>query len=318
MFRCEACGEDMSKVMSQCPRCSSWQVGAVAPRWNGPNPRKASQTAPRPGKASSPPSAPKPLTEDQKWARTTLASLGFLWGSDIDFKLAPAIVQKANELTPKTRARWWWHGLSIALIVLAFVIVGMEDLEGLGASFLLAGLSSICFHGWVALKGYDARDLVTSEKQQELWGVIRGELASERSKLLENGPFGPSQTPPPQPEPNGIDDAQAEHLCAKWLAHLGEQHVQVTRAKSDGGIDIVSTRCVAQVKNYKGSVGVIPVRELVGVASVDGRFPVFFTSGSYTKAALQFAEEANVYLFKYDAEGGTLDARSSIARKALF
>ena len=313
MFRCEACGEDMSEVLSQCPSCSSWQVGAVALRRNSPIPRRAVQTSSRRGKASS----PQPLTEEQEWARATLASLGFLWGSDIDFKLEPVIIQKSNELTPKTRARSWWHGLSTALIVLAFVVVGMEDLEATGASVLFIWLASVSFHGWVALKGYSSRDSAKSEKQQELWRVVRGELANERRKLLKNGPFGPSQAPPPSRKSSGVDDVEAEHLCARWLAHLGEETVEVTRAKSDGGIDIVSARCVAQVKNYKGSVGVVPIRELVGVASVDGRFPVFFTSGNFTKAAVDFSDAANVYLFRYDAEAGTLDAGNSIARNAL-
>lgn len=303
----------MSEVLSQCPSCSSWQVGAIAPRRNSSNPRRVVQTSSRQGKAST----PKPLTEDQKWAKATLASLGFLWGGDIDFKLEPAIIQKSNELTPKTRTRWWRHGLSIGLIVLAFVIVGIENLEELGALFLLGWLASVSFHGWVALKAYSSRESAKSEKQQELWRVVRGELANERSKLLKNGPFGPSKAPPPSRKSDGVDDVEAEHLCARWLAYLGEETVEVTRAKSDGGIDIVSSRCVAQVKNYKGSVGVVPIRELVGVASVDGRFPVFFTSGNYTKAAVDFSEAANVYLFRYDAEAGTLDARSSIARKAL-
>ena len=213
--------------------------------------------------------------------------------------------------------RWWWHLSSIGLYVLAILLLGEDGQAEFTSLALLLLLASLGSHAWVALRGYVARDSIKLEKQQELWQVMRSELSQERFKLLKNGPFGPSQSPPPSREPNGIDDEEAEHLCAKWLAHLGELSVQVTRAKSDGGIDIVSARCIAQVKNYKGSVGVVPIRELVGVASIDGRFPVFFTSGSYTKAALDFAEVANVYLFRYDAEAGTLDARSSIARKSL-
>jgi hypothetical protein len=207
------------------------------------------------------------------------------------------------------------------VFVVAFVILVVTDGEESGANlasfFLSLWLLSLGFHAWVASKGSQARSAAIREIEQNLWRVAEDALSRERHALLKDGPFGPSQSRPPDREPNGVNARDAEHLCATWMAHLGEEKIKVTRATGDGGVDIVSARCLAQVKNYQGSVGVVPVRELVGVASVDGRFPVFFTSGTYTKAALEFADQANVYLFKYDAQAGTLDAKSAIARKAL-
>jgi len=192
-----------------------------------------------------------------------------------------------------------------------------EPLELFSVLGIIAWVVSISLHARVAIRASNERSAAINDLDTKLWKALKGELGWARSNLLANGPFGTAKNPPPNPEPDGVTDEQAEHLCAKWLSHLGEEKVQVTRVTGDGGIDILSSRCVAQVKNYIGSVGVVAVRELVGVASVDGRLPVFFTSGNYTKAALDFAEQANVYLFKYDAKAGTLDAKSAAARQAL-
>lgn len=317
MFRCESCGRDMGKLTAQCPHCVSWQVGVVTSRGNKAQPSQRAQAKSQASETHSTSRSSEPPTEDQKWARATLASSGFLWGSDLAEKVTPAVNLRAQELNPKAGTRWWWHSGSFAILVLGFVLGLSPDLAIVSSMFAFLWLASILSHAWFAFKAWSSRDDATAKTQAVLRRVLEDELTLARVQILRNGPFGPSKRRPPRREPQGVNDEQAEHLCAEWLSHLGEENVSVTRAVSDGGIDIVSSRCVAQVKNYTGSVGVVPVRELVGVASVDGRFPVFFTSGHYTRAALQFAEDASVYLFRYDAEAGTLDGKSSIARNAL-
>ncbi|WP_084486098.1 restriction endonuclease [Humibacter albus] len=66
----------------------------------------------------------------------------------------------------------------------------------------------------------------------------------------------------------------------------------ITRFSGDGGVDVESTHYIAQVKNYSGTVGVTEMRELGGVASVDGRKPLFFTSGTYSAGAVEFANDS--------------------------
>jgi hypothetical protein len=306
----------MAKVTSQCPHCSAWQVGAVSHRTDATRARTNLPKSPKP-KAKPKQAAPKTPTDDEEWAKSVLRSVGFLWGSDIDSKLGPYINERARKLHPRRRIRWWWHVGSTLVFVLSVLVDSFEEVAFLGWVGAAIWWASIGGHAWVAARADFARSAAQESKERELRKVIGDELHVARLELLRDGPFGPSQAPPPGPQAQGVDDEQAERLCAKWLANLGEKDVSVTRAKSDGGVDVISSRCVAQVKNYKGSVGVAPVRELVGVASIDGRFPVFFTSGSYSKAAKQFAEEAKVYLFRYDAKAGTLDAESSIAEKAF-
>lgn len=307
----------MSKVTTQCPHCHSWQVGVVTSAGNNAKPSQTAQSKFQASKAQSARPSTESLSENQQWARVTLGKIGFLWGKDVSGKLHSVATARAERLLPKPAPRTGRHLVSTSLFLVSFSLGFFESLLFFANIGLLAWVLSISLHYWVAFKASNARTEAIRRLETELYRALKEELGWARKNLYAKGPFGTAKNPPPNRRPEGVNDEQAEHLCAGWLSHLGEEKVQVTRATSDGGIDILSTRCVTQVKNYKGSVGVVPVRELVGVASVDGRLPVFFTSGTYTKAAIEFAEEANVYLFRYDAEAGTLDARSSIARRAL-
>lgn len=129
-----------------------------------------------------------------------------------------------------------------------------------------------------------------------------GEAFQVETSYLANSP------PPPNPQEYGVSSRGAEHLVSAWVAHLGQKNVYVTRQSGDGGYDVGSDDWVVQVKNYQGSVGVHEIRELVGTSSVDSRLPVLFTSGSLTRDASEFADQANLAIFRYSAEDGTLGA----------
>ena len=122
----------------------------------------------------------------------------------------------------------------------------------------------------------------------------------------------------PQPHPLGVSPRGAEILCSQWMVYLGFQGVKVTEFSNDGGVDIEADTAVAQVKLYEGSVGVTEIRELVGVAHVDGKTPIFFTSGSYTKEARGFADSAGVPIFRYSVEQGTLQPGNRAAEQIVI
>lgn len=121
----------------------------------------------------------------------------------------------------------------------------------------------------------------------------------------------------PAPQPYGVSHEGAEALCAEWMKYLGELDADFTRLVGDGGIDVYSARYIGQVKNYSGSVGVAAIRELAGVSAVDGRRPVFFTSGSYASGAIDFANKTGMTLFIYDAVQGTLVGGNQKGETAL-
>jgi restriction endonuclease Mrr len=101
------------------------------------------------------------------------------------------------------------------------------------------------------------------------------------------------------------------------MSYLGAIHAKVTQYASDGGIDVEATDYIAQVKNYTRTVGVAAVREFSGVAKVDGRMGLFFTSGNYAAGAIDFADKADIALFRYSAEQGELYAANFKAEGML-
>lgn len=130
------------------------------------------------------------------------------------------------------------------------------------------------------------------------------EKRAERARALGLS----SRWPRPEPLPFGVSDAGAEVLVRDWMRHLGAADAETTRTSKDGGIDVVSRRYVAQVKNYRGSVGAPEIRELYGVAQQDGRQPLFFTSGAFTAEAVRFADDVQMALLSYNAVDAALFA----------
>lgn len=134
-------------------------------------------------------------------------------------------------------------------------------------------------------------------------------------------------TPPRQPtgavtgavtgEPDAGDVVgswqEAEALAAWHMKKLGFDDAQLTAAGADGGLDVVAKSAVAQVKHYTGSpTGAPAVQQLRG-AGIGVDWALFYALSGYTRAALDFAESANVALFKYDTEG-TVEPVSAAAK----
>ena len=99
----------------------------------------------------------------------------------------------------------------------------------------------------------------------------------------------------------------AEQVAAEWMRHLGFPDARCTGAGTDGGVDVRSAGAVAQVKAQLSPVGRPELQALFGVASSEGRRPLFFSLMSYTAAALTWADEVGMALFRFD-HGGLVEA----------
>ena len=95
----------------------------------------------------------------------------------------------------------------------------------------------------------------------------------------------------------------AEQVAAEWMRHLGFGDAQCTGAGTDGGVDVRSQGAVAQVKAQLTPVGRPELQALYGVARSEGRQPLFFSLMSYTTAALTWADEVGMALFRFDHAG---------------
>ena len=80
--------------------------------------------------------------------------------------------------------------------------------------------------------------------------------------------------------------------------------------------DVVASEAVAQVKAWMTPVGSPEVQQLKGVAH-DGRMAVFFSLTEYTASAQEFAQKAEVALFRIVGYDGSIEPSNDHARHLL-
>jgi hypothetical protein len=87
------------------------------------------------------------------------------------------------------------------------------------------------------------------------------------------------------------------------MRHLGFDDARCTGAGTDGGVDVRSREAVAQVKAQLAPVGRPELQALYGIARSEGRQALFFSLMSYTAAALNWADEVGMALYRFDHAG---------------
>ena len=136
-----------------------------------------------------------------------------------------------------------------------------------------------------------ARQAKAKHDQLMREAILRDELPELRIKQL-------SLHLPRAPQ----DPADFEHICRDWLEAWGDTNVFVTQISGDGGIDVISDNCVAQVKYFTtGPVGRPDLQQLAGAAIPSGKKPIFFAYNGYTKEAMSWAQQLPMYLFTFHA-----------------
>lgn len=165
------------------------------------------------------------------------------------------------------------------------------------------------------------KSLTPAEKARQLAKeeqATRLKQRKEAAKARRDAKAASSTRPAPPPAfPYGVSPEGAEQLVCDWMRHLGASEAKVTSFRADGGIDVEAKKFIAQVKLYAGNVGRPEIQQLAGVAAVDGRQPLFFTSSDYTPEARNFAELSDVALFTMSPEKGTLRGKNSRGREFL-
>jgi hypothetical protein len=107
---------------------------------------------------------------------------------------------------------------------------------------------------------------------------------------------------PAMPQRRLIRTAEdAEAVAADWMRWMGFVDAERTPTGADGGIDVISSDAVAQVKMRAKPVGSPDLQRLHGAAL--GRQALFFSLESYTGQALRWANSAGMALFRFDFQG---------------
>lgn len=95
----------------------------------------------------------------------------------------------------------------------------------------------------------------------------------------------------------------AEELAVRHLRELGFHDARTTAGGADGGVDVVATGVVAQVKHWAKPVGQPSLRDLFGVAQAAAATAFFYSRSGYTPAALEWANATGIALFTYTLDG---------------
>jgi hypothetical protein len=97
--------------------------------------------------------------------------------------------------------------------------------------------------------------------------------------------------------PAGVSTWQeAEALAAQHMRSIGFPDAVVTGAGTDGGVDVISSAAIAQVKFHAVPVGSPDVQRLKGAAH-EHETALFYSASGYTEAAKLFADKAGIALF---------------------
>jgi hypothetical protein len=102
--------------------------------------------------------------------------------------------------------------------------------------------------------------------------------------------------------------ADFEEMAARQMRDLGYADATVTGGGSDGGIDVLSTNAVAQVKAHMKPVGRPDIQRLHGVSTQSRRAGLFFSLQGYTPQAEDYATSAGIALFKFTDFNGSIVA----------
>lgn len=95
----------------------------------------------------------------------------------------------------------------------------------------------------------------------------------------------------------------AEAAAAAWMRANGWPDAKTTGAGADGGLDVVASGAVAQVKAEMKPSGRPVVQALYGIAAHARATPLFFSLAGYTPEAVAWADDAGVALLSFDLQG---------------
>jgi restriction system protein len=213
------------------------------------------------------------------------------------------------EATGNVRWESILHFVSIAAVKAGFLVkkkgVWFLTPEGEGVCKLNGeGLFEACKQGYkkwkLAQKDSDENSAeAPSPDEEELIAQIGLEKIEEQARAgFEN-------------YINSLNPYEFQDLCAALLRAMGYHTPFVAPKGPDGGIDIIayldplgvtSPRIGVQVKHKQSSVQPGEIQSLVGALGMNSKVGIFFSSGGFTKPAIQEARKSSTHIELIDLE----------------
>jgi hypothetical protein len=95
----------------------------------------------------------------------------------------------------------------------------------------------------------------------------------------------------------------AELAVRDWLRASGYPDAELTPAGADGGIDVLASGAVAQVKAEMLPIGRPIIQQIAGIAAVESKVGFCFSLAGFTPEAAGWANRAGVLLYRFDFQG---------------
>lgn len=111
---------------------------------------------------------------------------------------------------------------------------------------------------------------------------------------------------------------EAELNAAEKMREMGYTDAEAMPVGPDGGIDVKSSRAIAQVKWRGGQTGSPEIQNLFGARGANQDVDMlFFSAAGYSKSALRYADELGVMLFTYNPDGSVVPENSLAEQMAV-
>ena len=105
------------------------------------------------------------------------------------------------------------------------------------------------------------------------------------------------------PAQYNLSPRDAELVSAKWMRYWGYLDAKATPVGPDGGIDVIASHAVAQVKYRNVKTSRTEINEFHGSAEGSGKDELYFSLSGYTQQALERASEKSIALFVFNDHG---------------
>jgi tetratricopeptide (TPR) repeat protein len=134
---------------------------------------------------------------------------------------------------------------------------------------------------------------------------IQPEGATQKPSDSQTSNNGSEKSRGPRPRERLIRNwEEAEKISRDWMRYFGFVDAVCNSKKGpDGGVDIRSSRAIAQVKFHGAKTPRTELQLLHSNMKIEGKIGLFFSLSGYRQPAIDFANAQSIAIFQFDLQG---------------